>query len=940
MADRKGFIDSAVLQYGLTTPQVNNALKDAGFEQLNKIESSLIDAGKWGTSAWERAGQGVKDITSGLSTIVSGAASHPIRTAKAVKNYIVNNTLPDMIGDLYDITMKPVQLDSESIGRNYAEGGIKNVLEGVVAGAVTNPTDAALLTAPIWGKGVGATVRGVANNVDKLPIPKWMKNTIRGAASTQGREINQILRDSKLVAAPEVEDLKALNLNLQTAKREDVAQAIRNLETGNWTGTETQMKLTNQLKDMTSKIDEILQRHGFNPDVSRSETINQYAVRYFQNKGKDVPINDIDRLLNDSDLAKKYGTTPEEVQQVLQQGDKLYQEGFIRPVKHSVTAETTREGYVSEAAKKVREPNAKMYGTQSYEDIADGIKAGAYDNLLKTLGKSNAATDAVDQMIGVAGRKLDNVDDVLKLGKDEVVFSPRLLKEKVGTALAGRENINEPLQSITRGLNKAEIEKYADDLYVLKRADLEALQKAFNVAGKAEGLGVFGDIAGVAKTVALATPRYIAGNATTNFLMNPITGTHIGHYTKAIENAMRLSDDVPELLKRTASYQNYLGDYIPLGSGMKTVYTKLLKDLKEGNWATKWQAVNSMVNTPMFGSANAIETLQRTAEYFNQAEKYAREVGKPLQQVLKEAKVNKGLNSTYRAINRRVEEILGDYSGRNYYAPQSFTNIANTMLPFYRPFTQAPRQFWNAVTQYPIGTQIGAVAPSRIGNEWSERGKEIYGVEPYKSQGGYPVLPPFGKSPGRVLYNQYHAFSPVGEMLDNPLDVLSGNPFLGTIYNIGAGRTRYGETPLPPMVYKNYDGSYSVMDNNGNVHPYVPEEHPADRMKFSIAETIKTLTPVNALNAYLLPDIAAMTGQSYTRPADTSILGQVGDLKIPFLMEGGTGRTMQGKQEIYLPQLGFNYANTYPERATEYTPSQVRSTRKRIYKKQTSQERR
>lgn len=940
MADRQGFINSAVLQYGLTTPQVNNALKEAGYEQLNKIESSLIDNGKWGTTALERAGQNLKDIGSGLSTVISGIASHPIKSAKAAGSYIKEHTLPEMIGNFYNDIMRPVNLDAASIGSNLAEGGVKGVVEGAIAGAVTNPVDAALITAPVWGKGLGVTTRALANRADKLPIPKWAKDSLRGAASTQGREINQVLRDSKLVAAPEVEDLKTINLGLQTAKKEDVAQAIKNLETGNWQGTEAQINLTNQLKNMTTKIDEMLQRHGYNPDVSRAETINQYAVRYYQGLGKDIPINDIEKLLTTPELAKKYGTTAEEVQRILQQGDKLYQEGFIRPVKHSVTAETTREGFVSEAEKKVRDPNAKMYGTQSYEDIADGIKAGAYDNLLKTLAKSNASTNAIDQMIQVAGRKLDNVDDVLKLGKDEVVFSPRLLKEKVGTALAGGENINEPLQSLTRGLNKAETAKYADDLYVLKRSDLEALQKAFNVVGKSEGLGLFGDIAGVAKTVALATPRYIAGNATTNFLMNPITGTHIGHYAKALENALGRLDDVPELLKRTASYQNYLGDYIPLGSGMKTVYTKLLKDLKEGDWVTKWKAINSMANTPIFGGANAIETLQRTAEYFNQAEKYAREVGKPLKQILNEAKANQGLNSTYRAINRRVEEILGDYSGRNYYAPQQVTNVANTLLPFYRPFTQAPRQFYNAITQYPVGTQLAAIAPSRLGNEWSERGKELYGIEPYETQGGYPVLPPFGKSPGRVLYNQYHAFSPVVEMALNPMGVFTGNPFLGTIYNIGAGRTKYGETPLPPMVYKNFDGSYSIMDNNGNVHPYIPEDNPMDRVKYSVAEAIKSLTPVNALNAYLLPDIAAMTGQSYTRPADTSVLGQVGDFKIPFLMEGGTGRSQVGKQELYLPQLGFNYANTYPERAKEYTPSQVRSTKKRIYKKQTSQERR
>lgn len=940
MADRKGFIDSAVNQYGLNSKQLNSALQEAGFEKLNKIESSLIDSGKWGTTLGERTKEGIKDITSGLSTLVANTALHPIKTAKEAGKYVSENSLPDIMGDFYNVAMKPVQLDAESVGRNLAEGGLGGVVEGAVAGAVTNPADALILTAPAWGRGLSKGAKTIASNADKLPMPKWMKSSLRGAVSPEGREVNQILRDSRMVSAPEVEALRATNINIQKANKADLAQAVRNLERGVQEGTPEQIKLTEELKGMTSKIDEMMQRAGFNPDFSRAETINQYVTRHFQDLGKDIPVSQVGKILNDSNLAKKYGVTIEEVQQALATGDRLYRDGFIKPIKHKTTAETVREGFVSEAEKKVRDPRAKMYGTQSYEDVAEGIKSGAYDDIIKTLEKSESSINALDQMAGVVGKKIEGVLPTLNVASDEVIVSPKLLREKIGTALAGGEGVNEPLQSITRGLNKAEMERYADDLYIYKKKDLEALQKAYNVSGRQKGLGVFGDIAGVGKTVALATPRYVIGNATTNFLMNPITGTHMGHYIKAIKSLAQKTDDIPEVLKRSASYSGYLGDTLPIRSNMRTIYDKLIKDLEEGDFATKWQAMNAIVNTPIFKSANMIETIQRSAEYINQAEKYAKKVGKTIDEILKEANANHGLNKTYRAINRRVEEVLGDYTGRNYYAPEGLTQLANVTLPFYRPFTQAPRQMFNTIKDYPLSTQVGAIVPSRYGKEISDVAKEEYGIEPYQSQGGAPVLAPDAGSPGRVLYNQYHPFSPVGEMINSPLDVFQGNPFLGSIYNIASGRTRYGQTPLPPNTYKLADGTLAVMDNNGNVTPYIPENHPEDRLRYQVAETLKTLTPVGNLNSYILPTLSLIGNQEYARPADTSLLGQVGDVRVPGIMEGATGRTRQGMQEILLPNLGFNYADTYPERQQEYTPTQVKTTRKRIQKKQERNERR
>ena len=96
------------------------------------------------------------------------------------------------------------------------------------------------------------------------------------------------------------------------------------------------------------------------------------------------------------------------------------------------------------------------------------------------------------------------------------------------------------------------------------------------------------------------------GNATTNFLMNPITGTNASHYIKALKEM----DSMPEALRRSASYSGYLADELPLRSGYKEIYSKLLADVESKNPLTKIKAINALFNTPIFKSTNNVETIQ------------------------------------------------------------------------------------------------------------------------------------------------------------------------------------------------------------------------------------------------------------------------------------------------------------------------------------------
>lgn len=928
MANRDNFIKSGVLEYGLNSKEMNNALKEAGYNPLNKLEESLINSGRYGMNIGERFKDNFGELTGGLSTLVSGVAQHPIQSGKEAFNYLRSHTLPQVVGDTANAILSPFNLTGEDIGTNYAEGGeglggLLNIGAGAIGGALANPADAALMFMPEIGGLVG---KGVKKAVQSEKLSKYIPAGVKGLVDPKYTDVNSILRDSRLASSPAYEKLQSQNLRIQNASVEDLSQVVKNLQTGVREGTEAQINLTNDFKNMVDNIDSILIKGGFNPELTKTGTINQYVTRYFQDKGIDIPVSKIDDLKAHPDKLPKLGVTEEEFNNAIARGTKLYGEGLISPIKHKVTSETLREGFVDEASKKVRGRFDKLYGTQSYEDVAKGIKSGAYDDILKTLKQSESSLNAIDEIIKTTGRV---INDVSKLAEDEVLVSPKLLREKMETSLAVGENINSPLESLARGLNKAEREIYSDDLYAVKKDHIKALQNAYVNRGDKLVGGVFGKAANLAKTIALATPRYAAGNATTNFAINAITGTNLSHYLKALKNV----EDVPEILRRTASYSGYLEDTLPIRSGYKDIYSRIVMDLKEGSPTKKVEAFNALFSTPIFKSANNIETIQRVAEYFNQVEKYAKEVGKTTDEIIKEAKANNGINKTYRELNRRVEQLLGDYTGRNYYANRTLTDIANIALPFYRPYTQAPRQLYNSTKNYRLGTQLGFAVPGRFGNNISEAARELYGVEPYETQGGYPVLAPSGDNPGRVIYNQYLPFSPVAEMLNNPLEILQGNPFLGAISRIASGKTRYNQDPLPPNTYRLAGGEMVILDNNGNIAPYRPEEHVMDRVKFTGSELLKTFSPVAGINSYILPTIALLFGQEYRKPADTVAFGQVGDFKIPGIMEGGTGRALKDNRELILPQLGFNYTDTYPEKPKEYTPSQVRRNRKQILKK-------
>ena len=900
---RETFIDSAIAK-GMTGDEINASLGRLKYDPLSRVEVQQINEGTYGLSFGERAKKNIVDIGKGGATMLGEGLNillHPkeegLPKAKQAAKYLSSN--PSILGDFTNAMLSPYNL---SIEKAVTQSPVESAKD-IAVGAYNNPVFAALDTLPVTGRLAGA---GVKRGIKALPEGK-LKSSLRGFTD-EGRQVNQILSESRASVADTVENLRNKSFRLQQYTPEDLAVAIKNIESptkGAWTGTEQQLAITKELRDMVKETNDLLVKAGFNPETMKTSAVNQYIVR---NLDGDIPLATVEKALKDKKFALDNGLEFQKLKQLEQEGTDLYNKNLIQPFKHSTDADMAREGLVDEALKKTRSADAKLYGTQNYEDLARGFIKDGYTSTINKLRTTEGAMGAIKAMADEVGRKVEGVLPELKA--NEVLVSPRLLNEKFGTSIANGEDILGDINSLSRGLNKAERAKYADDLYVFNKEDIEALKKAYNPRS-----GVLGNLGNIAKMGVLATPRYITGNAMTNMLIAPMTGVTVRDilYTKLHE------DKLPRLVRRTSSYSGYLGERLPINASYKDVYQQLANDIREGDLSRKVEALNMASNYPIFKGAQSIESFQRSVEFVNQARKYAQENGKTIEQILAEARKNGGNNKTFREINFRVQKYYGDYLGRNYYAPNAFQTGLELVAPFYRPLTQGVRQFYNASKDLPLETQAFYRQPALASNREAQRLADETGTERDPIYGGYPILERAGRLAGQVIYSPYHAFSPVSELVADPMGTLSGNTFATSMVNPILGKNKFGDEAKLPNAMESFDGNLILLDNNGNPTGIQLDNNVQARLRTLPAQYAQQfISPITQANSYILPALAAFTGQRYSAPADTSLLGQIGDLRVPFVMESNIGaRRKSTPEELLLPLLGATVKNTYKEKTGE-----------------------
>ena len=938
--NRQAFIQYAI-DSKLNTNQINSALREVGMDSLSKIETQQINDGNYGLTPGEYIRKSLGEFSKGLSTIGGGIGEYIANPEfrkeinQGIGNYIQEKGTSGAALDLANAMLQPYNdLSVQKLLTQSPTETLSDIGSGIVAHPINATLDAIGLATPGLKAFAGTTrgnkiIQGLVEGVEKSKLPTAIKSMVPG---TRQNITNEIINMSKVAPVASMEHLDNLNFAIKAADNADVAQAIKNLETGIWEGTEAQLATTRSLKELATEIDNLMVKAGFNPTQSRTSAVSQYITRNLQSKGKEVPVAEIEKYLNNPTKVEIKDVDNNTLLQLRNEAERLYDEGRIFPVRHTTSGTTAREGLVDEATKKVRGKNEKLYGTQSYEDLAEGLRKSGYDTTLNKLLASERTLGALDEI----NKNKVKVRDLSKLtlGEDEVLVSPTLLREKFGTALATGSNIQDDIRSLSRGLNKAEQEKYANDLYVYNKEDLKALERAFTKEPSQNIISQVVDtpLTSLYKRSALASPRYTIGNITTNVGMNLTEGVTPLDYVKA----GLLKDKLPKSLKQSTTFSGYLGGTLKANTSLSEIYKQLAKRFEEGNLGQKLEAVSEMMTDPLFRISGNAEMFDRGANFIKQAERYAKENNMTFEKVLEEARKNGGNNDLNRDLMRRVNNSLGDYTGRNYYLPRMVTDVGQLFTPFMRPYTQAIRMFGYHTANNPLSNYVLNRLPARYGAEVSDRAQEELNVNPNQQYGGgFPILPAYGKMPSRVLTNTYHAYNPIGELALSPSEAFGGNlfpltPFLGMM-----GLNRYGsEATLPNQITIN--GRKVQLDNNGNV----VNSGLLTRMQLTAAQSAQAYyAPINIMNSTILPAIAGLTGQEYRRPVDTAILGTVGNIRIPGIMESDPNtRARVGLQENFLPMWGFNYSDTYPKR--EVTMREItRGLRSNVKRRQRNERR-
>jgi len=904
--DRETYIQFGV-DNKVTPNNIDRALRESGMAPLSKVEYQKIQDGTYGMNLLQTGLKQIGDIGGGLATVLGGVGeylSNPEARAamnETAKDYILEKGTSGTLYDLTNLMMSPY--NDLSIPKLITQKPTET-LSDIASGAVAHPVDASLDI--LGGLGVvnkaGRVTKRIAPLLDDTKVPSYLKSLVKG---TRQAEVNSILNTSRIAPNSTIEGLNNLNFTIKNSSQEDLAKAIQNLEEGTLSGTAKQLELTSQLKTLGKEIDNLMVKAGRDPLTTRDTAYSQYITRQLQKDGKNIPVAEIQKYLDNLEY-KIEGIDTARLKALKDEAALAYDSGLIFPVRHSTTATTKLEGFVDELTKQKSRVNEKIYGTQSYEDLAKGLKDKGYEDLISSLLKSERTLGAVEELNKSIGRKVNDLTN-LTLKEDEVLISPTLLREKFGTALVKGNKLDDVIKELSRGINKDTRKYYADDLYIYNKDDIKALERAYTKQSNLTD-GTLGRLTSQAKKTVLATPRYTAGNITTNIGMNLTEGAGPSYYIKALENI----DNIPQTLKQSTTYSGYLEGGARANTKLKDTYTQLFKQLEEGTVLDKVNALSELMTSPLFKIAGNAEFLDRSANYIFQAEKYAKEVNKTVEEVLEAAKKNAGNNKTFRDLMERVNASLGDYIGRNYYLGNNITDTLGLLTPFYRPFTQGGRVFLHHAVENPIRNQFLNRVPARYGNEITQYGQDELNVTPDETYGGgFPVLPGYGRMPSRVVINPYHAYSALGELANNPTEALGGNVMGITPLLAAAGLNRYASEPtLPNQITIN--GRKVQLDNNGNE---IETNELLQRLKLITAQSMQAYyAPVNIANQFLLPALAYMMGKDYRTPVDTSVLGTIGNTDIPVIMEGDTSRRARRGPETVLPQMGFQYRDTYPER--------------------------
>lgn len=935
MVNKREQAISGALEMGANIEQINNGLINAGQKPLSEYETTLINRDRYGQNLLERFASGAKDFGSGLSSL--GGAVFQYRDNPIFRNYInkqAGNYLKDVVTgntnpyeDFANLVLTPYGTDVKKFVSNPIQG-----IKDIGYNAAADPFNAALDLTTFTPKGT------LANIASKLDIP--VVNDIRRVILPTAREkqVNNLINlaststaTNRIKMAKELENI-ALDSNIN--------QAVKNLTYGSIT-PETK-DITNRLKQFSEKINKQMVDLGVDAGEAKKVAVGQYVLEQLDPKRTNkIYLQNVQKAIDNPtiDNVKAIGlNSPTELNALVEKGSKAFDDGLIFPISQR----GIKGGYdktlvdLTDIGKGLS--TQRTFGYATPEQVASYLDT-SYGQLFKEIETAQLAKNNIEELASKFGRGI-TPDEVNKIAKSEVIISPTEFKDGVKTLFnTGKQSeLGTFAKQFSKGASNSSIKKYANDLYAVDKNDLRALA---NATAKYDVSTPTGKIIQAAKPImgafkgsVLAKVPYVAGNRIGNLSLAAIGGAD---YLTALKPG-NIEKYIPDYLKFSTSFHglnpgfessNIVNTYKDTTRNLKRGFAELTnKELSPSERiagaGTMVKAAQDYAVRPLFQSESTLELIDRAAVYFNEAKKYARQTGTTMEDVLNKALTDKDLQKD---LISRVNNILGDYIGRNSYVNPNAYELMSLAFPFHKVITTSKDILINQLRDNPLKLQAFARIPSRYGNQLEAMDEEI-GGQPRDNdiRGGLVINPTYTKrEPALKVFNDYNPLIAPFETLQSvigpevrpgegtglagAMNLIGGNlnPVAG-LFNVMKGLDQYGNPVVGPNTYT-VGNKVITLDNNGN-----RLEQPSPDILGAMTGYIgRNFLPLATFyNQTIGPSIGHLSGKGFYQPTNRAILGSIGDTNIPYLMEGNTKKApIKTLRDFTGQQLGFKTRDVY-----------------------------
>lgn len=935
MVNKREQAISGALEMGANIEQINNGLINAGQKPLSEYETTLINRDRYGQNLLERFASGAKDFGSGLSSL--GGAVFQYRDNPIFRNYInkqAGNYLKDVVTgntnpyeDFANLVLTPYGTDVKKFVSNPIQG-----IKDIGYNAAADPFNAALDLTTFTPKG---TLANIASKLD-IPVVNDIRRVILPTAKE--KQVNNLINlaststaTNRIKMAKELENI-ALDSNIN--------QAVKNLTYGSIT-PETK-DITNRLKQFSEKINKQMVDLGVDAGEAKKVAVGQYVLEQLDPKRTNkIYLQNVQKAIDNPtiDNVKAIGlNSPTELNALVEKGSKAFDDGLIFPISQR----GIKGGYdktlvdLTDIGKGLS--TQRTFGYATPEQVASYLDT-SYGQLFKEIETAQLAKNNIEELASKFGRGI-TPDEVNKIAKSEVIISPTEFKDGVKTLFnTGKQSeLGTLAKQFSKGASNSSIKKYANDLYAVDKNDLRALA---NATAKYDVSTPTGKIIQAAKPImgafkgsVLAKVPYVAGNRIGNLSLAAIGGAD---YLTALKPG-NIEKYIPDYLKFSTSFHglnpgfessNIVNTYKDTTRNLKRGFAELTnKELSPSERiagaGTMIKAAQDYAVRPLFQSESTLELIDRAAVYFNEAKKYARQTGTTMEDVLNKALTDKDLQKD---LISRVNNILGDYIGRNSYVNPNAYELMSLAFPFHKVITTSKDILINQLRDNPLKLQAFARIPSRYGNQLEAMDEEI-GGQPRDNdiRGGLVINPTYTKrEPALKVFNDYNPLIAPFETLQSvigpevrpgegtglagAMNLIGGNlnPVAG-LFNVMKGLDQYGNPVVGPNTYT-VGNKVITLDNNGN-----RLEQPSPDILGAMTGYIgRNFLPLATFyNQTIGPSIGHLSGKGFYQPTNRAILGSIGDTNIPYLMEGNTKKApIKTLRDFTGQQLGFKTRDVY-----------------------------